>query len=506
MSKFERHFRMQLPRLFLSLAFLRCAQCYDVWVPLMPTYASSRPAPRQTSMLQVVGDAAYIYGGSGDADNAIFSDTWKVRELHEEERSHVAVQFDLVLRNWTLVPCPVSPGKRYAFVSVSRPEASEIYIFGGTLFNAALASPIDDGMMQVNDVWRLDVDQGAWFLVAVAPGVQPSVRSEATAVRSAQAMVVFGGVVFPQTAPPYDLNDDWQFDFTQRKWQIITPSTATAPASRFSHAASTIQVAGVTYMVVFSGRHIQDSTWILLSDAWMIPLDAVAPVWTPLTVNAPFSRIFTGVVTTSLTNLWFFGGFSMNSQRSNYGVAFSNTLFANASSVPSVVLANDLSTSDTTGPSARFGHGMAVWNNNVIIYGGMFLKCLGDVWLRNTSFVPSDAMSSSANHLPIAFDPLVLVLSLALLTESSTSIAHAPEQPARPRGLSVQGIHALRDIPYKPTENADPTDDICPICLVEFVLHESVNELPCRHVFHIECIGEWLGHNNVIRRDLSYDL
>ncbi|CAK4451122.1 unnamed protein product [Aphanomyces euteiches] len=273
--------------------------------------------------------------------------------------------------------------------------------------------------MQVNDVWRLDVDQGAWFLVAVAPGVQPSVRSEATAVRSAQAMVVFGGVVFPQTAPPYDLNDDWQFDFTQRKWQIITPSTATAPASRFSHAASTIQVAGVTYMVVFSGRHIQDSTWILLSDAWMIPLDAVAPVWTPLTVNAPFSRIFTGVVTTSLTNLWFFGGFSMNSQRSNYGVAFSNTLFANASSVPSVVLANDLSTSDTTGPSARFGHGMAVWNNNVIIYGGMFLKCLGDV---------------------------------------------------------------------------------------EFVLHESVNELPCRHVFHIECIGEWLGHNNVIRRDLSYDL
>ena len=46
----------------------------------------------------------------------------------------------------------------------------------------------------------------------------------------------------------------------------------------------------------------------------------------------------------------------------------------------------------------------------------------------------------------------------------------------------------------------------CPICLESFVVNDSIITLSCRHVFHSECLHEWLPNNlscPVCRLDLT---
>lgn len=39
---------------------------------------------------------------------------------------------------------------------------------------------------------------------------------------------------------------------------------------------------------------------------------------------------------------------------------------------------------------------------------------------------------------------------------------------------------------------SDDVLDKCPICLVNFSDGEGVRRLPCFHLFHTECVDEWL--------------
>lgn len=38
--------------------------------------------------------------------------------------------------------------------------------------------------------------------------------------------------------------------------------------------------------------------------------------------------------------------------------------------------------------------------------------------------------------------------------------------------------------------------DTCAICMDEFVVNESVPQLPCLHVFHEDCLARWLMRTN----------
>ena len=41
-----------------------------------------------------------------------------------------------------------------------------------------------------------------------------------------------------------------------------------------------------------------------------------------------------------------------------------------------------------------------------------------------------------------------------------------------------------------------PTDNICPICLIEYQAKEILRTIPsCLHYFHADCIDEWLKRN-----------
>lgn len=72
------------------------------------------------------------------------------------------------------------------------------------------------------------------------------------------------------------------------------------------------------------------------------------------------------------------------------------------------------------------------------------------------------------------------------------------------RGASRQCIER-NTFPHKFTKrSAQPEDDDeeeeeadkCTICLSEFELEEDVRRLPCMHLFHVECVDQWLSQKD----------
>ncbi|RLO05645.1 hypothetical protein DYB28_009490 [Aphanomyces astaci] len=173
------------------------------------THASARlvqqPMAREGTVLEVIGDAAYIYGGAGDSSDAVFNDAWKTA------------------------------------------HGTDMYIFGGTSFDPKAIAANNDGTTQTNDVWKLDTMQSMWTVVdggGHGGSFRPAARSQATAVSTPQAMVVFGGVVIPNVfyLSPVDLNDVWKFEYQSHTWHsVVIASNSSVPTTRFSHAATTIQ-------------------------------------------------------------------------------------------------------------------------------------------------------------------------------------------------------------------------------------------------------------------------
>ncbi|ETV85189.1 hypothetical protein H257_03014 [Aphanomyces astaci] len=477
------------------------------------------PGGRQGMVMEVVGDAAYIYGGVGDGDHNVYDDTWK---------------FDLVRLKWLPVVTAVNPGLRFDHVSAVRQATQEVYIYGGmtlniSAFNQVLGWNDDDGYTQQGDVWVLDTVAETWTKVQTVPQDGPGVplaRSEATAVTAADtAMVVFGGVVIPSNNSliPVDLNDLWRLDFVTKQWTELATVAGTAkPAARFSHAATTIPVGTVEHMVVLSGRHIVGDGWTILTDAWMVPLsyEGSGLTWTLLHADPAYDRIYSGVVYAH-QGLWMIGGFNYIGQ--DNAVAYPDTIYAATLAVPNLELKFDY-TSDASTLTARFNHRMAVYKSGILVYGGKFQRCYGDLWLRNTTTLPTDSSPyiqdlnaiSPVMFLLLAFVVLfitciILIAHLYKRLYRQQMIRHgaAVSGMVRPRGMSKEQIDHFELVKFAPASTADVSDEMCPICLVDYTPGQELRQLPCNHRYHPPCIDEWLQKNQtcpMCKRDMAFPM
>ena len=61
-------------------------------------------------------------------------------------------------------------------------------------------------------------------------------------------------------------------------------------------------------------------------------------------------------------------------------------------------------------------------------------------------------------------------------------------------GLSQETLGRMRTVKYSST-SGEVAEEKCTICQVEFEEGEDVLLLPCKHVFHGECIAPWLAEN-----------
>jgi hypothetical protein len=50
------------------------------------------------------------------------------------------------------------------------------------------------------------------------------------------------------------------------------------------------------------------------------------------------------------------------------------------------------------------------------------------------------------------------------------------------------------DLPIIVIKNIN--QDICSICLENFIINDQVNKLSCNHIFHKKCLDSWIHNNN----------
>ncbi|EQC41488.1 hypothetical protein SDRG_01455 [Saprolegnia diclina VS20] len=472
----------------VSALCLPWAAASEKWTQLTPT-TLAEPRARDVMAFQVVDDEAIVFGGAGNGNYLAFDDTWK---------------FDLVHSKWSQCTPQIRPGARYSPVAATKGRS--VYVFGGMVADPSSRT----GFRSANDLWRLDVPTCEWAPIATA-GSAPAARSAAAGVSLPTAMVVFGGLTI-SGGSAVDWNDVWSLNFETLQWSsIAVDRNLLVPSTRFSHSMTTITVGGLVTLVVFSGRHLSGATWTLLSDVWLLPLTTNAErAWTVVpTVRPTMGRIFTDAVTIQGA-VWLYGGFSLLSDRSQDAVAYDDTLVGMLDTLPKVLSFGSDSSSQmmVNEPSARYDHRSAVWRDQFLVYGGRFQFCLGDLWLRNTSSPPVYSAAStdtSTDYLFFVQGGVILVSAMTTLVILAKLIylkcfRHpagrvAPSSAPAPRhGITTAQMAAFQRIKFA-VAATNATEELCPICLVDFEDGETLVLLNCAHQFHGECIASWLAQN-----------
>ncbi|XP_061368636.1 E3 ubiquitin ligase BIG BROTHER-related isoform X1 [Gastrolobium bilobum] len=99
-----------------------------------------------------------------------------------------------------------------------------------------------------------------------------------------------------------------------------------------------------------------------------------------------------------------------------------------------------------------------------------------------------------APHPPCTLSSHVLIVRFKLFQEL---LALGEVVGTESRGLSTDTIACLPSVKYKTGSDQHGSSDSCVICRVDYEDGESLTVLSCKHLYHPECINNWLKINKV---------
>jgi len=86
---------------------------------------------------------------------------------------------------------------------------------------------------------------------------------------------------------------------------------------------------------------------------------------------------------------------------------------------------------------------------------------------------------------------------IPLSSNMQNDIENIPEQDDIPIVIKIEELNKLKKCYYKDLViNEKELNKKCPITLEEFIEDEYILELPCKHIFKLEPINEWLLNNS----------
>lgn len=80
-------------------------------------------------------------------------------------------------------------------------------------------------------------------------------------------------------------------------------------------------------------------------------------------------------------------------------------------------------------------------------------------------------------------------------SRGGATVNATPTDEELPRGLSCSQIKRINERNFNLSDFHD--QNTCTICLVDFIEGDNIKLLPCQHIYHCNCIMEWLYKNSL---------
>jgi len=484
----------------------------DVWNYNEYEYDGREPLPRESHSMIDWEEAGLlvVYGGLNEAGE-VLGDLWTYNYSSHEINSNSPYSWSQIMPNDD-VWIPALAGH----LSVLRKSTNEMIVFGG--MTASFYESENIYVTYKSIVWSLDLHNMSWSSF-YAP-ISPIPRAETVGGIFQDELYIFGGI---GNNGFEDYQDLWKYNFESHTWKNVISSSAIVPSSRFSHSGCIFG----SLFVVFGGRHIQESDFVMLSDLWTF--DLKLNVWQQVLISPNFFRSYTSLISFK-DQVWLFGGFARiyeGADMVSYPYAFSNLFSFDGKK------SNWDEYVPTLRPETRYDHRAIVTQNGVMyVYGGRFqtLHQLIDLISLNLSSVtcallqpavPDQFLNppqKAVNSYNLVWGVFLILFILICSCGTLLAMQRFLPRNARVRGENyslpeniraelTEGLNhdAVQNMPliryskdlYLQGAEESASKDVCPICLLEFKEKENLRQLPCQHFFHPSCVEAWLiGHAN----------